>query len=63
MPLYEYCCPIHNIFDVQQKITDEPLILCPHCQENNIETPIKKLISISSFHLAGQGWARDNYSK
>lgn len=59
--IYEYECPKHGVFEVQQKITDEPLLFCPHCQEEGLETPIKKLISMSNFHLMGGGWAKDNY--
>lgn len=59
--IYEYECPIHKVFEVQQKITDEPLIYCPHCKEQNIETPVKKLISASSFILKGGGWSADSY--
>lgn len=61
--IYEYSCPQHETFEVHQKITDEPLTLCPKCQREGIETPVKKLISLSSFQLVGSGWAKDKYSK
>lgn len=61
MALYEYECPNHKVFEVQQSVKDEPLKLCPHCQAEGVETPVKKLISLSSFHLIGGGWAADNY--
>lgn len=63
MPYYEYGnCPDHNTIEVFQSMKDEPLTLCPECQKEGKETPIKRLISLSSFQLQGQGWARDNYS-
>lgn len=58
---YEYECAIHNIFEVEQKIIDEPLMYCPKCKEDNIETPVKKLISLTSFALKGGGWADSGY--
>ena len=63
MSYYEYECPVHGVFEVQQKMTEPPLTICPQCQADGTETPVKKLISLSSFHLAGSGWAKDNYSK
>ncbi len=58
MPVYEYECPAcEKIFEVQQKISDEPLRECPDCGG-----AVKKLISQSSFHLKGGGWYKDGYS-
>ena len=60
--IYEYECVEHGVFEVQQKISDEPLKLCPKCQEEGKETEVKKLISLSSFQLVGGGWANNGYS-
>jgi putative FmdB family regulatory protein len=58
MPVYEYeCQECHKVFEVQQKIADEPLSNCPECQ-----APVKKLMSMSSFQLKGGGWYADGYS-
>jgi len=58
MPVYEYECPAcEKVFEVQQKITDDPLQECPECGG-----PVKKLISQSAFHLKGGGWYKDGYS-
>lgn len=58
MPVYEYECPAcENVFEVQQRMTDEPLKSCPDCQGE-----VKKLISASSFQLKGGGWYADGYS-
>jgi len=58
MPVYEYeCQECNKVFEVQQKIADEPLSHCPEC-----EAPVKKLMSMSSFQLKGGGWYADGYS-
>jgi len=40
MPVYEYKCPKCGVFEMTQKITDEPLAVCPSCGAK-----VKKLIS------------------
>ena len=58
MPVYEYeCKDCENVFEVQQRMTDDPLKSCPDCQGE-----VKKLISASSFQLKGSGWYADGYS-
>ncbi len=58
MPVYEYeCQKCDKVFEVQQKIADEPLGECPQCQ-----APVKKLMSMSSFQLKGGGWYADGYA-
>ncbi len=58
MPVYEYECQgCNKVFEVQQKIADEPLSDCPDCH-----APVKKLMSMSSFQLKGGGWYADGYS-
>jgi putative FmdB family regulatory protein len=58
MPVYEYeCDKCEKVFEVQQKISDDPLTQCPICQ-----SPVKKLMSMSSFQLKGGGWYADGYA-
>lgn len=58
MPVYEYeCQECSKVFEVQQKIADNPLSNCPECQG-----PVKKLMSMTSFQLKGGGWYADGYS-
>lgn len=58
MPVYEYeCKECDKVFEVQQKIADDPLTECPKCH-----APVKKLMSMSSFQLKGGGWYADGYS-
>lgn len=58
MPIYEYECPTHGRYEVQQRITEAALSAC------TIEAcgqPVKKLISNTSFALKGGGWYADGY--
>lgn len=58
MPIYEYeCAECGQIIEAMQKISDEPLTICTHCQG-----PLHKLISQSSFHLKGTGWYATDYA-
>lgn len=53
MPIYEYQCrSCNHQFDALQKISDEPLTLCPACQTDNLV----KLVSAAGFQLKGTGW-------
>ena len=61
--VYEYeCLECGNIIEVQQKISDNPLVqsYCDVCKK---EVKVKKLISSPTFILKGSGWAKDGYSK
>jgi len=55
MPTYEYICENeacgHKV-EVMQKISDDPLKFCPHCDQETL----KKIISQSNFILKGTGW-------
>jgi putative FmdB family regulatory protein len=54
MAHYEYRCgECKKDFEVEQKISEEPLEACPECGE---KIEFCKLISLSSFSLKGQGW-------
>jgi putative FmdB family regulatory protein len=58
MPIYEYkCSSCKKLFEVFQSITEEPLTSCPDCHGS-----MKKLVSMSAFHLKGGGWYADGYS-
>ena len=58
MPVYEYeCNECQKVFEVQQRMSDEPMKQCPEC-----DGQVKKLMSMSSFQLKGGGWYADGYS-
>ncbi len=57
MPIYEYQCKkCGKKFDVFQKITDPEVTVCGSCHG-----PVKKLVSLSTFHLKGAGWYVTDY--
>ncbi len=59
MPIYEYACEkCESEFEVEQRITDNPIKSCPRCKSRKI----KRLISRTSFVLKGGGWYSDLYS-
>lgn len=58
MPVYEYKCnSCAMLTEAWQKISDSPLITCPHCSGE-----LKKVISCTSFHLKGSGWYVTDYA-
>jgi len=59
MPLYDYkCTNCGHIFEVQQKISEEPLKYCPNCKG-----PIKRLISAAGIIFKGSGFHITDYAK
>lgn len=59
MPIYEYACDKCSCeFEVEQRITDDPVKTCPTCRSRKV----RRLISQTSFVLKGSGWYSDLYS-
>lgn len=60
MPIYEYACRncAHTLEELQ-KISDEPLLLCPACGEPQL----KRLLSAPRFRLKGSGWYETDFKK
>lgn len=58
MPIYEYQCKYCDAeIEKMQKINDEPLIMCPKC-----ENPyLKRIVSKTSFKLKGKGWYETDF--
>lgn len=60
MPIYEYKYisgeKAGDIIEINQKINDDPLTICPETQEE-----IERIISPSSFQLKGTGWYKTDY--
>ncbi|MBY0573708.1 MAG: zinc ribbon domain-containing protein [Undibacterium sp.] len=53
MPIYAYCCEECSFAkDVLQKMSDEPLTLCPACNKESF----KKQVTAAGFQLKGSGW-------
>jgi len=58
MPVYEYACEkCKHEFEVEQRISDDPVRTCPKCRARKV----KRLISRTSFVLKGSGWYSDLY--
>jgi putative FmdB family regulatory protein len=59
MPTYEYVCTnCQNQWEEIQKISEDPIKVCPKCSESTA----KRQISGGSFILKGGGWYADLYS-
>lgn len=58
MPIYEYqCLSCGNEHEALQKMSSEPLVTCPACNEPEL----KKKISAAGFRLKGQGWYETDF--
>lgn len=58
MPIYEYqCTSCGHHLEVLQKITEEPLTVCPKCN-----APLNKLVSAAGLQFKGSGWYLTDYS-
>jgi len=58
MPLYEYQCQsCGDEHEALQKMSAEPLVTCPACNEPEL---IKK-ISAAGFRLKGSGWYETDF--
>lgn len=59
MPTYEYACEkCGHEFERQQRITEDPVKVCPKCKAKKV----RRLISRTAFVLKGGGWYSDLYS-
>ncbi len=58
MPIYEYECKnCGHVFDVLQKMRDDPLTECSECGQPDL----RKLLSAPNFHLKGGGWYETDF--
>jgi putative FmdB family regulatory protein len=58
MPIYEYqCSECEHIEEVIQKISDEPLTVCPSCHK----PALKKKVTAAGFRLSGGGWYETDF--
>ncbi len=58
MPIYEYeCLECGKTTEALQKFSDPPLGQCGHCSGE-----MRKMVSMSAFHLKGSGWYVTDYS-
>lgn len=58
MPIYEYKCDsCEHEMEALQKMSDDPLVLCPQCKQESL---VKK-ISAAGFRLKGGGWYETDF--
>lgn len=58
MPIYEYQCnACGHEHEALQKLSAEPLVVCPVCNE----AELKKKISAAGFRLKGGGWYETDF--
>jgi putative FmdB family regulatory protein len=56
MPIYEYKCENGHVFDVMQKLSDDPLTTCPECG-----APVRKVLHPVSIAFKGSGFYSTDY--
>ena len=58
MPIYAYRCDDCGFSkDVLQKLSDQPLTICPSCGKESF----KKQLTCASFQLKGSGWYETDF--
>ncbi|HVW47449.1 MAG TPA: FmdB family zinc ribbon protein [Solirubrobacterales bacterium] len=58
MPIYEYKCDNGHVFDVMQKMSDEPLTECVECG-----APAHRVLTAPAVHFKGSGFYNTDYGK
>jgi putative FmdB family regulatory protein len=58
MPIYEYKCENGHVFDVIQKMSDEPLSECQQCG-----APAARVLHPVAVHFKGSGFYNTDYGK
>lgn len=56
MPIYEYKCASGHVFDVIQKMSDEPLSVCQEC-----DAPAERVLHPVAIHFKGSGFHNTDY--
>ena len=58
MPIYEYKCDNGHVFDVMQKMVEEPLTECVECG-----APAHRVLTAPAVHFKGSGFYNTDYGK
>jgi putative FmdB family regulatory protein len=56
MPIYEYRCENGHLFEVMQKMTDEPVTVCPECGAT-----VQRVFHPIAVHFKGSGFYNTDY--
>lgn len=57
MPIYEYKCDNGHVFEVIQKMSDEPLRKCEECG-----APASRVLTPPAIHFKGSGFHNTDYA-
>ncbi len=58
MPIYEYKCANGHVFDVIQRMSDDPLTECQECG-----APAERVLHPVAIHFKGSGFYNTDYGK
>jgi putative FmdB family regulatory protein len=58
VPIYEYKCDNGHVFDVMQKMSDDPLTECVECG-----APAHRVLTAPAVHFKGSGFYNTDYGK
>ena len=56
MPIYEYKCEKGHVFEVMQKMTDDPITKCEKCGK-----PVQRVFHPVAVHFKGSGFYNTDY--
>jgi putative FmdB family regulatory protein len=56
MPIYEYKCEKGHVFEVMQRMTDDPLTSCERCG-----APVQRVFHPVAVHFKGSGFYNTDY--
>jgi putative FmdB family regulatory protein len=56
MPIYEYRCENGHLFEVMQRITDDPVTECQECG-----APVQRVFHPIAVHFKGSGFYNTDY--
>ena len=56
MPIYEYRCENGHLFEVMQKIIDDPVTTCEIC-----DAPVQRVFHPIAVHFKGSGFYNTDY--
>jgi putative FmdB family regulatory protein len=59
MPIYEYRCPENHLFEVFQRMTDEPVEKCEVCGAS----PVARVLYPVAVHFKGSGFYTTDYGR
>lgn len=59
MPIYEYKCPKGHLFELFQRMADEPATVCDVCGEG----PVERVLHPVAVHYKGSGFYSTDYGK